>query len=270
MKKFCLVFSLGFLLNYSTLMSQHHTIEMNGGAMFGILKTNKLNQIKWGNKQTFSLGANQNVQIKYLYFSDSSLLNFEMGSHYNWGKTTLAQSSENRAEQSLKINSNFMQMELGFGIHWKIKHLKFRFSHGMMLPMLFNNEHQYAYKDSVMAVQYSSKIKNYQSVGYYSQLSVIKSINDKIALRFSVDFNFLNVRIKSEKVSQINHSKGLSVNEYFTSASEREFLFYKDANMARNNKDALPQFFKPDKPSEFIAYKQSYSGIGFKIGFVFQ
>lgn len=258
-----------FILLPRITMAQKHAFELNGGAMYGLFKTNKQNQIKWGNSLLYSLGANQHIQGKYLYHVDSSLLNFETSSQYNWGKFTLAQVSTAGSEQKLRLISNTLQLEAGFGINWKVKQFKFRFSQGLLLPVIINTKHLYQYKDSVKTVEYTSEVRNYQSLGYYSQICITKSINQRLGLRFSVDFNFLNVKIKSEKVSKINHSQGLNINEYFSSTSEKEFLFYKDPTLVRNNKDALPQFYKPSKASEFIAYKQSYSGIGFKLGFVF-
>ncbi len=269
MNKFYLLFCFFFTTCPEVGFAQHHSVEWSGGWMNGLFKSNKMNQIPWGKANKFSLGTNQHVQGKYLYFADSSLLNFEMSAQYNWGKSNLAYNNSNAIEQSLIINSNFLQIESGFGINWKIKQLKFRFSQGILLPMLMNSTHQYYLKDSVKTVEYSSQIKNYQSLGYYSQLWMCKQINEKLALRISVDFNFLNVKIKSEKVDKINHSQGLTVNEYYNSTADKEYLFYKDPTLVRNNKDALPQFFKADKPTEFNTYRQSYSGIGFKIGLIF-
>ncbi len=264
-------FILLFGLN-NFIIAQKNEFNISTGYLFGFRKMNDETRLKWDGKKDYSLGGGNIIQLEYSRIFDSSRVNFENSLCFITGnKQPIYNYIKN--EQTFNMlngSNNILSYQIGFGVNFKINKIKLRWSNNLILPIINSGILVHHIKDSLAESMFVSQANYYFNIGYGTSFLSEIPLGENITLNFGLKSRFIHQKIKSERYTVVSYSSvGNTFPQTFDETYKKDFNYVKNATDIKNNKDFLPAQFNPNKPSDYLSYKNSFSSIGLVFGFKF-
>ncbi|MBC7425709.1 MAG: hypothetical protein H7321_04155 [Bacteroidia bacterium] len=250
--------------------AQNQSFSITTGYNFGInTKSRGVAQTTSGSKSLpYSLGSGTVIEAGYKNELDSHFY-IGFGINYLTSNNTLIESVYLKNGKQISYTGlSAWQFRASFsvGYHIYLKSQRLFFNIGLIAPFLGKIKQEKIYTDSAFSFKSKSEIRNMPAIGFTgtigTEIKLINNINALIGIRI----NILNIKMRSEKITEYSDSKNNTLNEVFPTVYDREIRYLNNLDNGINDKKINPKGYDNSKPRETLTSRNAFSSLGLTFG----